>query len=85
MPERKLKDRDFVLGSQFGGVVFSELPPTEIDTTDGETIYYRWSTRTVDEIIMRKKLTGTVWQTSRTRGLWSGRAGLVYTPIEMGE
>jgi len=77
-------DREFVLGSQFGGIVRTDLAPSEIDETDGETIYYRWSNRTEIEIIMRKKLTGTVWTTSRALDLWTNRATATYTTIEMG-
>jgi len=73
-----------ILGRQDGVDITPDLEPTQQDITDGTVIYSRWTSGTGVEIIMKKALDGTVWTTSRARGLWTNRASLTYTEIELG-
>lgn len=72
------------LGVQLGEKLTLDRSPTEVDITDGETIYKRWTGGTAAEIIVRVKLTGTVWSFAKAVGLWADRATLTYEPIVMG-
>jgi hypothetical protein len=72
------------LGVQLGEKLTLDREPTEVDVTDGATIYKRWTNGTAAEIVVRVKLTGTVWATSKSVGLWTDRATLTYEPIIMG-
>jgi len=76
--------RKRILGVQNGVEITSGSAPTQQDLTDPATIYFRWTASTGVEIIMRRKLTASVWETGVARGLWAGRTGLTYTPITQG-
>jgi len=73
-----------ILGRRDNVEITLDLPPTDVDTTDGDTVYMRWTGGTEIETVARVQKTAAVWNTSRARGLWADRATLVYTSIELG-
>jgi hypothetical protein len=64
--------------------------PTQIDSSaDGNTVYLRWTDKTVDEIVRRITTAsngsgGTLTTIADSFGLWTNRASLTYTAIQMG-